>query len=82
MDKVTKYKSIVREIALDTGRLGDSPDQTVQNQIILDQERGHYLLYFNGWEGSQRTYGCYFHVDVTEDGKVWVQHDGTDLRIA
>ena len=82
MDKVTQYKLIVRDIALETGKLGDRPENAIENQIILDEERGHYLLYFNGWKGSKRTYGCYFHVDVSKDGKVWVQHDGTDLRIA
>ncbi|MBP0027777.1 XisI protein [Roseofilum sp. Guam] len=82
MDKVAEYKAIVREIAVEIGQLGDRPDHPIKNQIILDDERGHYLLYFNGWQGERRTYGCYFHVDVSEDGKVWVQHDGTDLRIA
>ncbi|NJM18350.1 MAG: XisI protein [Richelia sp. RM2_1_2] len=82
MDKVTNYKSIVRQIAIDIGKLGERPDDEIKNQIILDDERGHYLLYFNGWRGSKRTYGCYLHIDVNHDGKVWVQHDGTDLRVA
>ena len=82
MDKLTLYKSIARQIAIDTGKLGERPDNEVQTQFILDDERGHYLLYFNGWRGTKRTYGCYLHLDVDEQGKVWVQHDGTDLRIA
>ncbi|MEC4811710.1 MAG: XisI protein [Scytonema sp. PMC 1069.18] len=82
MDKVTQYKSIVRQVAIETGQLGERPDDEVKTQFILDDERGHYLLYFNGWRGSQRTYGCYLHIDVDEGGKVWVQYDGTDLRIA
>ena len=82
MDKVEKYKSIARQIAIETGKLGERPDDEVKTQLILDDERGHYLLYFNGWRGSKRTYGCYLHIDVNEDGKVWLQYDGTDLRIA
>ncbi|MEM9887429.1 MAG: element excision factor XisI family protein [Bacteroidota bacterium] len=39
------------------------------------------MLYFNGWKGSRRTYGCFLHIDVTEEGKVWLHHDGTDLLI-
>ncbi|AOY83578.1 MAG: XisI protein [Moorea sp. SIO1G6] len=82
MDKLGKYKSIVRKITIETGKLGERPDDQVKSQIILDDERGHYLLYFNGWRGSKRTYGCYLHIDVSHDGKVWVHYDGTDLRIA
>ena len=82
MDQITQTKLIARQIAMETGKLGERPDDEVKTQIILDDERGHYLLYFNGWRGSKRTYGCYLHLDVDENGKVWVQHDGTDLRIA
>ena len=41
------------------------------------------MLYFNGWhEDYDRTYGCFLHVDVKPDGKVWLQYDGTDLIVA
>lgn len=82
MDKVVKYRQLVKQVAVETGELGERPDNPVKTQFILDDERGHYLLYFNGWRESRRTYGCYFHVDVDNDGKVWIQHDGTDLAIA
>ena len=29
-----------------------------------------------------RIYLPFVHIDVRPDGKVWIQHDGTDLRIA
>lgn len=82
MDKISQYKAIVRQVAIEAGKLGDRPDNEVRTQFVLDDERGHYLLYFNGWRDQKRTYGCYLHLDVAEDGKVWVQYDGTDLRIA
>ena len=82
MDKLKKYKAIVRELALETGKLGERPDDEVKTQFVFDDERGHYLLYFNGWRGAKRTYGCYFHLEVSPDEKVWVHYDGTDLKIA
>lgn len=81
MDKITMRKQIVRNlvkrIADMVPSLGD-----VENQTIIDDERGHYLLYSVGWEDSRWVYGSYVHIDVRPDGKVWLQHDGTDLRIA
>ena len=35
-----------------------------------------------GWHEKKRVYLPFVHIDVKPDGKVWVQHDGTDLRIA
>ena len=54
----------------------------VQTQVIRDHAGGHYLLFSNGWKGTRRVYGCFLHIDLAEDGKVWLQHDGTDLVIA
>ncbi len=34
-----------------------------------------------GWENRCRVYGCVIHVDV-KDGKIWIQHDGTEIGIA
>ncbi|MEM0994954.1 MAG: XisI protein [Bacteroidota bacterium] len=82
MDKVSKYKTIVEEIVWATGRLGEQDDDDpIKTSFIIDRERGHFLLYFTGWKGHRRTYGCYLHIDVTAAGKVWLHHDGTDLLI-
>ncbi|MCB0581913.1 MAG: XisI protein [Phaeodactylibacter sp.] len=82
MGKIEKYKAIARELIEEMAQLGAKPDSPVQTQVIKDEEGGHYLLFSNGWRGSERVYGCYLHIDVANDGKVWVQHDGTDVAIA
>ena len=82
MGKVEKYRNIVSELIEEIGRLGAKPDAAVQTQIIRDEPNGHYLLFSNGWRGNERVYGCYLHIDVAADGKVWLQHDGTDLTVA
>lgn len=51
-------------------------------QLIIDEQRGHYLLYRNAWEKSSfRFYGTLVHLEVKND-KIWLQYDGTDLIIA
>ncbi len=82
MDKVTKHKVAVRQLAEEVAKLGQLPDDIIETQLVTDDEHGHYLIYFSGWKGYERTYGCFFHVDVKPDGKVWLQYDGTDLVIA
>lgn len=82
MEKIEKYKTIIKELLDEVAQAGARPDSPVQTQVIRDEEGGHYLLFSNGWRGSKRVYGCYLHIDVTENGKVWVQHDGTDVAVA
>ena len=82
MDKVAQYKSIVQAVVEEIAAIAPS-DENVQTQLIMDEERGHYLLYSVGWENdSYREYGAFVHIDVYPDGKVWIQHDGTDLKLA
>lgn len=81
MEKIAKYKSIARQIVRDLGkRLGNSQDFEVQ--VITDEEHGQYMVFNNGWrDGQHRIYGCIAHIEVKQDGKVWLHHDGTELII-
>jgi hypothetical protein len=82
MDKITAYKSAVRKIVSEIASMVPS-DENVETQLIMDDERGHYLLYSVGWENNDyREYSSFAHIDVKPSGKVWIQHDGTDLKIA
>lgn len=53
----------------------------VEMETTLDDERGHYALMMQGWDGQRRLHGMIIHVDVRGD-KVYVQHDGTREAIA
>ena len=82
MDKITEYKKIVRELAQYIASIAPS-DEKVETQLIMDDERCHYLLYSVGWEDNDyREYAPFVHIDIKPTGKVWIQHDGTDLKIA
>jgi hypothetical protein len=82
MEKVVTYTAIIKDILQYVGFLGKRPDDPIATQVIEDDQHGHYLLFSNGWRGERRTYGCYLHLDLTPEGKVWLQHDGTDLEVA
>ncbi|MEM7369702.1 MAG: XisI protein [Bacteroidota bacterium] len=80
-NKLKKYKQIVSEVLDEVGLPGLKPDDPIQTQFIKDHESGHYLLFSAGWKGKKRIYGCFLHIDVMENGRVWLQHDGTDLVV-
>lgn len=81
MDKVKQYGSIIQHLMEEIFAMTPSAEG-VDNQIIIDEKRGHFLLYTVGWEKKRWIYGSYVHIDLKPDGKVWLQHDGTSLRIA
>jgi len=34
-----------------------------------------------GWKNRRRYHGCVLHLDIKK-GKIWIQHDGTEVGIA
>lgn len=82
MDKIAEYKVIVKEVIAEVAGDDLDPKDEIKTQVIKDDAGGHYLVFSNGWRKEQRVYGCYLHIDVTDDGKVWLQHDGTDEMVA
>lgn len=80
MDKLKKIQ-IVRDLVEEIGNMVPS-DEFSETQAVLDLEGGHFVLFDIGWQDTKRVYLPFVHIDVKEDGKIWVQHDGTDLNIA
>lgn len=81
MDRLTQHKAIVRQLVEDVARMTPS-DAHAETQLIIDDERGHYVLFSVGWANNRREYVPFVHLDVRDDAKVHIQHDGTDLRLA
>jgi hypothetical protein len=50
-------------------------------QSIFDEQQDHYQLLYVGWRGNKRDFGCILHIDI-KNGKIWIQHDGTEEGIA
>jgi hypothetical protein len=81
MDKLNKYRPIIKEVVREIAEMTPS-DKNSETQLIMDDERGHYVLFSIGWQDILREYLPFVHIDIKPDGKVWIQHDGTDLKIA
>jgi hypothetical protein len=80
MAKVDTYRAYVQEVLTRYGRQ-PSAYADVETEMIFDTERDHYQLVHAGWHRNRRMYGCILHVDI-KGGKIWIQHDGTEIGIA
>ncbi len=80
MDKLDIYRNhietLLKEYSNYKPRYGE-----VEVQLIFDRERDHYQLMNVGWDGYERVRGAVLHLDI-KDGKIWIQHDGTEGGIA
>jgi XisI protein len=80
MADLIKYPKIVQQLLEDYAALsGDDP--TVAIELIFDTVRDSYQLVHVGWHDDHRIHGCILHLDI-RDGKIWLQHNGTENDIA
>jgi hypothetical protein len=80
MAKIDIYRKYIQEVIK---RRADykSPYNDVEMQLIFDTEHDHYQLVHAGWHNDRRKYGCIMHLDI-KNGKIWIQHDGTEIGVA
>jgi hypothetical protein len=80
MDKLNNYRQYVKNIITKYSQFKPSYGD-VELQIIFDEIRDHYHLMTVGWNDERRIRGSILHIDI-KDGKIWIQHDGTEDGIA
>jgi muramidase (phage lysozyme) len=80
MDKLEQYRSYIKNIFKEYAS-HRSLNPTIERQFICDTENDHYQLVNIGWDKYRRIYGCTMHLDI-KDGKIWIQHNMTDIDIA
>lgn len=80
MDTLESYRKVIREIIEKYAQYKPARGD-VQIEVIFDAANDHYELMYAGWNGPYRIHGSVLHLDI-RDGKIWIQHDGTEDGIA
>lgn len=80
MDNLEHYRKVIRELIQKYAQYQPSRGD-VQIEVIFDESNDHYELIYAGWNLPYRIHGSVLHIDI-RNGKVWIQHDGTEDGVA
>lgn len=80
MDKLDQYRQYIQTL-LSEYVATPIANGEIESQIVFDLQRDRYQVMNVGWDGDRRVHGCVLHLDV-KAGKIWVQHNTTELQIA
>jgi hypothetical protein len=80
MDRVAEYREIIKRIICEVAAYQPTYGE-VEVETVFDDDHGHYELLYTGWDRGGRVHGSVIHIDLRGE-KIWLQHDGTNLRIA
>ena len=81
MAKLETYRTYIQDVIKQYGDYKTISGEAVETQTIFDTMHDHYQLVRAGWRNKRRIYGCVVHMDI-KDGKIWIQHDGTEIGLA
>lgn len=80
MERINEYRTYIEQILRDYATVKPAYGD-VELQLVFDHEHDRYRLTSVGWMGPKRIRGDILHVDII-NGKIWIQHDGTETGIA
>jgi hypothetical protein len=80
MDTVTLYRQLIKKTL--TEYIANRPTRPdIEVSFINDPVSDHYQLMVIGWMDQERVYGSIIHITL-HNGKIWIQHDGTEDGMA
>lgn len=80
MDKLEQYRNCIQSLLTEYANYKPLNPE-IECQFLCDIAQDHYQIVNIGWQKHRRIYGCVLHLDIKE-GKIWIQHNTTDLDIA
>jgi hypothetical protein len=80
MDYLAHYRRLIQQIINEQVERDPGADG-IEAQLIFDTERDRYQLNYVGWQDFKRQFDPLIQLDII-DGKIWIQHNGTDESIA
>lgn len=80
MDNLNLYRDIIEKILQEHANIPYAYGE-IEEYLIIDKERNHFLLLDVGWQQKHRVHGCLTHVQIF-NGKIWIQRDGIEDGIA
>lgn len=82
MDKLTRYREIIKRLLTELAEPSrQNPASGVEDRCVFDDAGGDYLLLSVGWQGDRRQRGLHVYIRL-KGGKVWIEDDWTDARVA
>jgi hypothetical protein len=76
MDTLENYRENIYKILKHHGDIPYAYGQ-IESEVVVSQDRNHYLLMIAGWDGDLRIHGCVVDVAIIND-KIWIQRDGIE----
>lgn len=81
MDRIKKYKNIIKETFEAHKGLPSRTFPNLQDMVVIDAEEKHFIFFTVGWDRGQYHHSTVYHLEVKGSGKIWVHALNADDRL-
>lgn len=76
------YTSLLKQIVLAYAELlNRHPQPHTETEVVIDEERGQFILHTLGWQENYRIWNTRLYVRL-HNGKIWIESDWIEEGIA
>lgn len=80
MDKLVFYQKIITQTLTEISEML-AKDKDCEALLCIDPTRGQYILMSDGWTNGKRYYHSVVHLEIRQNGEIWLRADNTDLEV-
>lgn len=80
MEKLMYYRAIIKRLLNEEAHY-PLPTGDTEAIVIVDETHDQYQLLYLGWQPPRRVHALVLHLRL-HNGKIWIEHDGTEAGIA
>lgn len=80
--KIERHQNVILTYLYERATIKTANLPGCENMVIADTEHHHYQLLTLGWTLDRYVHSLTFHLDIAEDGKIWLRANWTDTDIA
>ena len=80
-EKIKTYQQLLIGLLQEYAR-EHTGNPEMEDQILADTDRNHFQLIRIGWDKDDRVESILLHFDIKPDGKIWIQSNWTETRVA
>ncbi len=80
-EKIKQYQELLIGLLQDYAR-EHTGNPEMEDQVLADTNRNHFQLIRIGWDKDDRIESILLHFDIKPDGKIWIQSNWTETRVA
>lgn len=82
MDQLNHYQTIIKKILTEYHKISSQfPDPDLEEVLIFDYERGHYIWLNIGWKDGEKVNAMSVYVRL-KNNKIYIEEDWTEEGIA